>query len=312
MGKRDFPPASPFVIRNRALGESDPSRQEDQDGQRLTADSALVNYAYRTPAYLLGSTLQNPALAMPDPKTGGASLKVAGISRQKRCCGLLFDNPARATVSEVYPAVEHTGGGRSQHSLWSVQHKNVLLLQRIGRQGKSTLGSYNTGKLGMRFEGADLEKIEEDGWIFASNGKAFVGVKFLDSGYQWDDKRMEASPATFAGPGDTTRILLHAGDLDTHKTFQHFRETVRANPLAVTADKVGYRFEAGSQHVEMARYDAAAPERFILPRINGTPVDLRPPATYQSPFLNGTFLGDRITVTVGPVARVLDFSEKVK
>jgi len=33
-----------------------------------------------------------------------------------------------------------------------------------------------------------MKKMEEAGWIFASNGKAFVGVKFLDGGYQWDEK----------------------------------------------------------------------------------------------------------------------------
>ena len=68
--KRAFPAAEPFVIRNRVLGELETARSEDEVGQRLAADSALVNYAYRTPHYLFGSTLQNPALTMPDPKTG--------------------------------------------------------------------------------------------------------------------------------------------------------------------------------------------------------------------------------------------------
>jgi hypothetical protein len=47
---------------------------------------------------------------------------------------------------------------------------------------------------------------------------------------------------------------------------------------------------------------------FTLPRINGAPIELRPAATYQSPHLNGAFGSDRVTVTVGPVRRVLDFS----
>jgi hypothetical protein len=308
LSQRAFPAAKPLVIRNRVLGELESPTSEDGHGQRLAADSGLVNYAYRTPTYLLGCTLQNPALALRDPETGALTLKYAGISRQKRCCGLLFADPASAKISEVYPAVEHIGGGRSQHSFWSVQHENVLLLQRIARHGKSTLGSYNTGKLGMRFDGADLEKVEEDDWIFATNGKAFVGVKFLDGTYQWDAKRVEANPANFTGPGDTSRILLHAGDVASYGSFARFRETVRANPLQVTAEQVDYRF--GMQRIEMNRYDPAAPEKFALPRINGAPVDLRPATTYQSPYLNGAFGGDRITVTVGPVTRVLDFSEQ--
>ena len=307
--KRAFPAAEPFVIRNRVLGELETARSADEEGQHLAAGSALVNYAYRTPHYLLGSTLQNPALTMPDPASGEPILKYAGISRQNRTCGLILDDPSARQISQVHPVAEHTGGGRSQHSFWSVQHENVLLLQRIARLGRSTLGSYNTGKLGMRFEGTDLQKVEEDGWIFATNSKAYVGVKFLDGPYQWDDKRVEAFPANFAGPGDTTRILLHAGDAATHGSFEQFREMLRSNPLQVTADMVDYRFAAGTKHIAMSRYDSAAPEKFTLPRINGTPVDLRPSTTYQSPYLNSNFGSDRISVTVGPVAQLLEFPD---
>jgi len=306
LGRGAVPAAAPFVIRNRVLGELEVPRPADAHGERLAADSALVNYAHRGPGYLLGSTLQNPALSMLDPGTGDPMLKYAGISRQKRACGLLFDEPASPTVSQVHPVVEDTAGGRPQHSFWSVQHESVLLVQRIASHGRSTLGSYSTGKLGMRFEGAGLEKVEEGGWIFAGNGKAFVGVKFLDGAYRWDEKRVQADPANFKGPGDTGRILLHAGDVVRHGSFVRFREAVRAHPLTVTAGMVDYRF--GAQRIEMSRYDATAPQAFLLPRINGVPVELRPAATYQSPFLNGAFGSDRITVTVGPIKRVLDFA----
>jgi hypothetical protein len=310
--KRAFPASEPFVIRNRVLGELETRRPDDTQGQRLAADSALVNCAFRTPDYLLGSTLQDPALRMPDPETGDPVLKYAGISRQKRWCGMLFDDPGNEKICTVYPVVEQTRGGRPQHSYWSVQHENVLLLQRIARRASGQLGSYSTGKIGMRFDGPGLNKIEEDGWIFASNGKAFVGVKFLDGGHLWDEARIEAAPAIFTGPGDTTRVLLHAGDLAGHGSFVRFRETLRANPLVATADKVEYRFGAGEKHLEMTRYDATSPENFTPPRINGTPVDLHPRATYQSPYLNGKFGSDRISVTVRPVARILDFSEQGK
>lgn len=293
--KRAFPAPDPFVIRNRVLGESEASRPEDaKDSQRIASDSALVNYAYRTSDYLLGSTLQDP------------SLNYAGISRQNRACGLLFDDPTAAQISQIHPVAEHTGGGRSQHSFWSVQHENVLLLQRIAARKQG--GSYHTGKLGMRFEGADLKKVEEDGWIFATNGKAYVGVKFLDGGYVWDEKKEEANPANLTGQGDTTRILLHAGDPASHRSFGDFRKALRSHPPVVTTDKVDYRFGA-EQRIEMTRYDAASPQNFTLPRINGTPVDLHPPASFQSPYLNGKFGGDKIHVTVGPIKRTLDFSD---
>jgi hypothetical protein len=304
---RTFPAAQPFVIRNRVLGEIETTNPGEQAGQRLAADSALVNYAYRTPHYLLGSTLQNPALDLPDPQ-GGLTLKYAGISRQKRACGMLFDAPSGNDVCAVYPEIGHGGGGRPQHSFWSVQHENVLILQRIAPLGRSTLGSYNTDAVGIGFEGKALKKVEESGWIFASNGKAFIGVKFLNGGFQWDKKQALATPANISHATDKSRILLHAGDIASHGSFDKFKAAVLANRLTVTPDKVDYQFGPAANHLEVTLYDAKALDRFSLPRINGKPLDLRPAKVYQSPYLNGDFGNDRISVSVGPVHRQLDFS----
>lgn len=308
--KRAFPAMGPFVIRNRVLGELETARSEEEVGQRLAADSALVNYAYRTPHYLLGSTLQNPALTMPDSKTGAPTLKYSGISRQNRACGMLFDDPASSETCAVYPVIGHGGGGRPQHSFWSIQHENVLILQRIASLGRSTLGSYHTDAVGIGFEGKALKKVEESGWIFASNGKAFVGVKFLDGEYQWDEKHTLATPANFNKATDKSRILLYAGDIASHGSFDKFKADVLASRLNITPDKVDYQFGPAANHLEVMLYDAKTINRFTPPLINGIPVDLRPPTTYQSPYLNGAFGNDRITVTVGAVKRVLDFSEK--
>jgi hypothetical protein len=293
--KRAFPAVRPFAIRNRVLGELESAGEAD-GSQRIAPDSALVNYAWRSPNYLLGSTLQNPAL------------KYSGISRQKRWCGLLFHDPSAATVGSIGIVIEKTGGGRPQHSFWSVQHESVLILQRIA--GNKESGSYSTGRISLRFDAPGLQTIDKDGWIFATSGKAFAAVRFLDGGHRWDDKRTLASPAGFSGPGDTGRILLHAGDITTHGSFDRFRESVRASPPVVTADKVDYRFEEGKQRVEMSLYDVKSPEAFSLPRINGAPINLHPAAVYQSPFLNGVSNSDRITVTVGPVRQLLDFSSE--
>jgi hypothetical protein len=302
-----FPRQNPFVIRNRVLGEL--ASDNEGDWIRLAEDSALVNYAYRTPHYLLGSTLQNPALSMPSPDGGTPTLKYPGISRQKRAYGMLCHDPSAGGISQIHPLVEHPGGGRPQHSDWCVQHENVILIQRIPKLGRSTLGSYNTGRLGMRFDGVDLATTDREGWIFATNGKAFAAVRFLDGGHRWDEETDVAWPADFAGPGDSTRILLHAGDVSTHASFAEFQTSVLAGNLDVTPDKVVYRFgEANESVIEAARYDPRTHGSFTLPLINGKPVNLRQQAAYQSPFLNGDFGDDKITVTVGGEKRVLDFS----
>jgi hypothetical protein len=169
------------------------------------------------------------------------------------------------------------------------------------------MGSYSTGKISIRFHGRELEKTEDDGWIFACAGNAFVGVKFLDSDYGWDETQREASPAEFDRATDKSRVLVHAGDVAAHESFERFRAAVLANHLSVAADKVEYRFGTARTCIEVSRYDADEFDRFTLPRVNGTSINLRPLQTYRSPYLNGQFGSDRIAVTVGPLNQLLDF-----
>lgn len=81
-----------------------------------------------------------------------------------------------------------------------------------------------------------------------------------------------------------------------------------ASRLNVTPDKVSYQFGPAANHLEATLYDAKAIDRFSLPLINGKSVDLRPAKAYQSPYLNGDFASDKVSVSVGPIRRVLDFS----
>ncbi|NBS33647.1 MAG: hypothetical protein EBS83_12815 [Planctomycetia bacterium] len=93
--------------------------------------------------------------------------------------------------------------------------------------------------------------------------------------------------------------------MTTHGSFDAFCEAVRSCRLEVTPEAVSYSF-VGNQIV-MSRYDAHAPGSFALPLVNGQPIDLHPQAVYESPFLNGAYGGDRVTITVGGLSRTLDF-----
>lgn len=306
---REFPAKEPFVIRNRVLGELEFTPMKGDNRQRFAADSALVNYAYRTPHYLLGSTLQDPTLTNPDLESErGADWKYSGISRQNRSFGMLFDDPASDTVSEVYPVIDKTGGGRPQHSFWSAQHENVLILQRIAPQTRKRMGSYNTGSISIRYDGPALKHVEENGWIFSSNGKAFLAVKFLDGGHKWIEDAKEAGPVKFDHSTDSSRVLMHAGDLTAHASFDHFRKQVQSSRLAVAPDKVDYEYGPAKTRLAVTLFDVENPEAFKLPEVNGKPIDMRPPVTWQSPYLNGRFGSEKVTVTAGSVKQVLDFS----
>ena len=252
--------------------------------------------------------MQDPTLSNPDPESErGADWKYSGISRQSRCFGMLFDDPASDTVSEVYPVIDRTSGGRPQHSFWSVQHENVLILQRIAPQTRKRMGSYSSGAISIRYGGPELEHVEENGWIFSSNGKAFLGVKFLDGGHKWIEDAKEAGPAKFDHPTDTSRVRMHAGDLSSHASFEQFRKQVQSSRLAVSPNRVDYEYGPAKTRLAVKRYDVENPKPFKLPEVNGKPIELHPPMTWQSPYLNGRFGSEKVTVTVGSVKQVLDF-----
>lgn len=207
------------------------------------------------------------------------------------------------------PVVEKTRGGRPQHPHWSFQHKNVLFMQRITPQ-RGGMGSYSTGRMSIRFHGHGLQKIEKDGWIFASNGKAFVAVKFLDGNYSWGKTAEVAHPANFES-GQATRFLLHAGDSASFRSLDAFQATVLDNPLTVERDRVEYLPDSNAPRLECFRYVVDRFREFKLPRVDGEPIDLRPDWTYKSPYLNGRFGDDRIRVTVGLIQRVYDFGKGI-
>ena len=321
--KMAFPAYRPFVISNRVLGEFDPKTATVRNHLAFAADSALINYAYRTPHYILGSTLQNPALSMPDPESGESTLKYAGISRQNRWCGLLFCDPEaqypkvpqmrrRADNEQcaIFPEIGEARGGRPQHPHWSFQHEEVLFVQRI--DGLKGMGSYSTGSMSMRFHGKKLKKVEQDGWIFASNGKAYAAVKFLDGGYTWDESGELASPLASPDIPTTTRVLMQTGDMDDYASFKAFQSAVLANPLTVLRDRVAYRSGRNGARLECFRYDAHEHKRFQLPTIDGQAIDLRPDWTFSGPCLNNPFGGDQVKVTVGPVQEVYDFGNETE
>ena len=307
--KIEFPSEAPFEISNRVIGEMDGvTYVQDEDrrnGFRL--DGRHLNYAYRTPHYLIGGYLQNPTLTY------------HGIAKQNRWGGVVFDHPdARHKpgtdvhpphISAVYPWYEKAdeNRGRPQNPLWGVNHKNVMIVQRIP-DGHRKGGSYNTGAVDIRFYGRMLEKTEEDGWIFASDNNTYVGVKFLDDDYEWNGAGDIAAPQSHHGDANP-RYLIHAGDKQSHDSLEQFISQVLSNELRVDGDQVSYTAAKEGINLFVYSYDPSTPETFKLPRINGDVVNLSPDWTYKSPYINSAFSEKTVTVTVGPVTEVYDFDD---
>ncbi|QHI69291.1 hypothetical protein [Tichowtungia aerotolerans] len=189
----------PFLIRNRVLGESvKPSRMYDREhGETyyIADDSALVNYCWKTPAYMIGSTLQ--LLDGIDDGTGDDS----GITRQDRWGGVVFND---AKHSKVLPWAEGTAGSTRVHNAyWQVQHDNLMIAQK-------TMRSRYMERMMVYFS-PSLKRTETNGWVFASTGDAWVAVKAV-GGHSWGEASHHYQGTTFLIPtNDFAPIVFFAG-----------------------------------------------------------------------------------------------------
>lgn len=179
----------PFLMRNRVLGESVAPSQSFAAGSGdtfyIAEDSALVNVCYKTPDYMIGSTLQ----LLDDANDGYGD--DSGITRQDRWGGIVFND---AVHSKVLPWAERTPGTstRVHNAYWQVQHENLMIAQKTDR-------SAYTERM-MVYLTPTLDLTETNGWVFASTGNAWSAVKAV-GGYSWG----EATHSNF-WPGTTFLI----------------------------------------------------------------------------------------------------------
>lgn len=163
----------PFLIRNRVLGETYAPSQSYQTGVGDTYfikdDSALVNYCWKTPDYMIGGTLQ-----LIDGANDGYG-DDSGITRQDRWGGIAFNDAAH---SRVMPWADRIAGTstRVHNAYWQVQHENLMIAQKTDRSAYvERMMVYFTHTLNL---------IETNGWVITSTGDAWAAVNVV-GGYTW-------------------------------------------------------------------------------------------------------------------------------
>ena len=268
------PVPEPYAIYNRVIGEvaADWTNWNEEEFYRLEPDSALLNHVYRTPHYLMGGVLQEP------------NRRYAAVSSQQRWAGVVFkDHKA------VYPDPEGANGLRWHDAYWGVAHQDVLIVQRTHR-------AYRTADMRVFFS-EGLEKVEEDGWIFADQGDAFIAVRILEGGYVWEENRVILEE-------DFSPIIIQAGDVDSYDSFTDFRAQVSQAALTVEAEHLTYSSPlAGSPVITFHTNQ----DPYTLPEIDGTPIELHPEKLYNGPFLQSEFGSGIIYATVGEYQQTFDF-----
>jgi len=254
-------PETPIIIANRRPGEV------DAEGA-LKAESALVNYGYKTRHFLLGSILRAP------------HTKTSPLFGQNLRSGLLF-----ASGEGIFPNPESVG--RYMDPYYSFQHENVMVLQKNKGAKNTTVGIYVKPK---------AKKVERDGWVFVDDGQAYGAIRVLEGGYHWDGKGANVLPDQELAP-----MLIQGGDADGFGSFDQFMAAVLGNTITWDGEKVEY---AGPNQTRIEFFSRPVGK---LPRVAGRDYTFLPAAAYESPFLNSEAGTSTATVTVGSLKTVYDF-----
>jgi hypothetical protein len=293
---------TPFLMRNRVLGESvKPSQGFGEIGGDtfyIADDSALINYCWKTPAYMIGGTLQ--LLDDADDGYGDDS----GITRQDRWGGIVFNDAAH---SKVLPWAEVTSptGSRVHNAYWQVQHENLMVAQKTNR------ANYLYMERLLVYHSPALTLTETNGWVFASTGDAWSAVKAV-GGYTWGAASHEKWPeTTFLIPTDEyAPIVFFAGS--THDGFADYAafQSYVLNDIVLqeTTDELLIQ-RSGQADVQFFT-------DFREPVINDGDPDnpynasptLRTDYTYDSPYLQTGATRSEVIAQWGEVRWVYDFA----
>ena len=283
-------PAQPVLIANRRLGEvrreakktgetPDPAAagvssapgDSDEDSlqptnQGYVPDSKVLNYIWKTRHYMLGSMLRHPKTEM------------GILYRQRVWSGLVFANG-----KGLFPACP------LGNPYFSHQHQNVLLLQRDKADPEPM----------SVFISADLEKSEENGWVFIRSGNGYAGIKIIAGGYSW----RKGTHLNLVPEKQNTPILIQGGDADAFGSFEDFKARVTKNTLSVGPDSVQY---SGPQQPRIDFFYEPTGRPSL---VDGKPLSLETNMVYSSPYLMRKEGESIVRVRVGGEQAVYDFEK---
>jgi HEAT repeat protein len=299
------PPVPTFEIVNRHAGE------EGEPRSTYLLHSHNINYAYRTPDYVIGCAMFN-------------TNRKYQAGSEGRWSGVIFRDLAAISLDP------YTG------EKWNVHSKDVMIAQRFS-------GSYYLGRPTVGFT-AGFETIDRDGWLFVSNDEAFAAVKVVTGGYVWD--RIGGSHSFALRLNDEfSPIIIQTGRASDYGSFEKFQEAILKAPLKLryTRDdsrydrkrlvKIEYtgpnssrleffadRYNQPSLHFKSADGELAEDVRwfwqlnpdkdpFILPKIDGKTIDLDLESNYKSPYMQCKTGSDIVTVRYGSRRWDYDFAK---
>lgn len=287
-------------------------------------ESRLVRYSWVTPDYILGTQMDHPNAIH------------SHLSSQNRWQGMTFSAAHTTTVApcsiDLTDSDRWKQAGRAFVPMYrSLQEGNVLITQQARRWHQQNPDWYpakvsSDRPYGVRFNGKFDTLDEQDGWVFAQVGDAYVGVRPVKGAYDYDKNWTRAGESSLYakmsnevyewGPNrefirffdNYSPVIIHAGRAETHGSFDAFKQHVLAGQVRLLNTVVpGWYilvYEPEGERPRSFEFNAA---NASIPSINGQLVDYGPEFVFQSPFLNAQYDSGLIRITVDEIETTVDF-----
>lgn len=251
----------------------------------------LLRYSYCTPDFVLGTSMVEAR-----PKEDWTN-----ISSQNRWEGVIFGGhpTARIFVQPLRPP-----RGSVYNANWSVQHRGVLVVQRL--RGSNARGQR------VWFD-ASLPRVEAGGWVFAETPRAYAAVRAVEGGTAWEPDTVEQH---HGGQGRTdlgvwlrcldeySPVIIEVARKADFPDFAAFQRATRENPLRWENRRLDYTSRLHKTTLTLLA-DYSRP-----PLVDDRPVNYAPQRVYDSPFLQSDFGSGIITIQKGTQKVILDFNQQ--
>lgn len=273
-----------YEIKQRPLGLA-------QDGCYINPDyhlredwGGILRYSYCTPQFIMGSLMCEPR-----PFTDWTM-----ISSQNRFQGTIFSSHPDA---RIVPVPQCLGSGdtpvmRSYNQHYSIQNKGTLITQKLRT-------AQDTGPMRIWFSAAGgLNRfIEKENWIFTQTDGAFCALRILDGGYK---TMREDGGAYVVCENGWSPVILEVADTTFFADMDSFTRKILSGNTVINGNRLDYLSAYGSQICFYTDY-------FGLPEADGIVSVHQSKMAYDSPFIQGEWDSELVTVQKGNKKMLLDF-----
>jgi hypothetical protein len=163
------------------------------------------------------------------------------------------------------------------------------------------------------FFSKDLVHVTEDpsGWIFAQGGRAYLAyrplapyhwIPYLHYSGGWAKEKLPLGGRLLTSPHLKNGTIVQAASISEFKDFAAFQAAIRALPLEFTLEPMP------SVRMTTLRGKKVAFTYGQNPVVDGVPLDYSQWKLFEGPYLNAEVGGRKLTITHGPLTRILDFN----